>query len=101
MKEKKSNSLRLLADSIGRDIHIESFESFLLQLNSSGDMSIKGAQHISLCSENEIGIDCSYMSVDIRGSDLSVKLFSEEETIVAGKIDGISFLWGGKKLAAE
>lgn len=101
MKEKKNNSLRLIADSIGRDMHIETFESFLLQLNSAGELSVKGARHISLCTENEVGIDCSYMSVDIRGIGLSVKLFSEEETVISGKIDGISFLWGGKKIAAE
>lgn len=101
MKEKKNNSLRLIADSIGRDMHIDTFESFLLQLNSSGELSVKGAKHISLCTENEVQIDCRYFSVDIRGTYLSVKLFSEEETVVSGKIDGISFLWGGKKIATE
>gem|GEM_PF-4323855 len=101
MSQKKNGSLRLLADSIGRDMLIDTFESFLLQMNSSGELSVKGAEHISLCTEKEVEIDCEYMSVDVRGDNLSVKLFSSEETVISGKIGGISFLWGGKRDAAE
>lgn len=82
-------------------MYIETFESFLLQIDSSGELSVKGVKRISLCEENEVSLDCRYMSVSVRGKRLFVRLFSEEETTVSGEIENISFLWGENRYASE
>ena len=90
---KRTEKARLFADRIGRSAQINTAESFLLQLNSGKELSIKGCKTVLLCTDTEILLQCRYGGVEIIGSFMHIPLFSEAETTVAGNITDIRFTW--------
>ena len=92
MRDKK-NKLRQFADRCGRKVEIDTFESFLMQMNSSGEFTFKGCTNILHCTENKICLNCSYGIVNIIGMQLNVPLYSSDETSVSGRIAELHFIW--------
>lgn len=90
---KKRPKLRQLLDRIGKKAEIDTFASFLLQMNASGELAFKGCTSILECAENEICLSCSYGIVKMIGAQLNVPSYSSDETIVSGRIEELHFIW--------
>ena len=88
-----SNRVRRFADRLGRKTELEIKESFLLQLNSDRIMNLTGCDTVSLCTTEEILLQCRYGTVRICGADLRIPAFSESDTVISGRITDISFSW--------
>ena len=99
MAAAKKDRIRKLADQVGRDLEIEAFESFFMQMNSSGELCVRSVGSVRVCTEEEIVLVCRYMLLHIKGNGLRMLCFSERETVIAGRIAAISFLWEGNAYA--
>ena len=95
MKERKDHRIRKLSDRIGREIYIDTFESFLLQMNSSDELTVRGKAEVRLSGSEEIMLDYPDKSIQILGERLCLLVFSESEAVISGRIEKIAFLWGG------
>lgn len=85
--------LRLLADRVGRNMDIDTFESLLLQMDSSGTIRIKGCISTETYTVQEIVLFCRYGEIRILGSDLKLPVYSESETVISGQVSGLHFCW--------
>ncbi len=90
---KMKNKFRQFADRFGRKVEIDTFESFLMQMNSSGELTFKGCTNVMHCTENKICLNCSYGIVNIIGMQLNVPRYSSDETSVSGTIAELHFIW--------
>ena len=89
----KKNKLRRFRDRFGRKVEIDTFESFLMQMNSSGELTFKGCTDIMEFTQSDITLNCSYGIVNIIGLQLMVPKYSSDETTVSGKIAELHFIW--------
>ena len=62
-------------------------------MNSAQELTVNGCKKVNFCAETEIDLSCDYGCVMITGSGLQVPVFCEAETVVAGKIADIRFIW--------
>ena len=85
--------LRIITDRIGRDAQIDTFESFLLQMNSSKELCVKGCTSVCGCTPDEIILKNRYGTMQILGADLKIPVYSEYETVISGKVCTLNFLW--------
>ena len=88
IKSKTDELLRKRLNSAG----LEVLESFFLEMNSDGDMTIKGICDVKDYSEHLIFLSAEKYCLEIQGSELFIKVFSLSETVVTGVIENIAFL---------
>lgn len=86
---KKKSLVRRITDSIGKEVGIETFDSFLLQIDAMGELSVKGCQKLLVCEEDRIEMDCGSRMIGLAGKGLRVDTFSESLTRISGMINGI------------
>ncbi len=91
----KRRTARAVADAIGKDVGIRTFDSFLLQTDACGELFIKGCKKLSVCSDTKIALLCVGRVVTVEGQDLSLRAFSPEQTLIGGRIAAIGFSEGG------
>ncbi len=72
---------------------IDTFESLLLQMDSSGTIRIKGCISTETYTMQEIILYSRYGEIRILGSDLKLPVYSESETVISGKVSGLQFCW--------
>ena len=72
---------------------IDTFESLLLQMDSSGTLVIKGCAAAKICTKQEILLSSRYGEIQIVGSDLKLPVYSGTETVICGKVSGLHFHW--------
>lgn len=87
------NNLRNITDRIGRNAQIDTFESFLLQMNSSKELTVKGCKSVCSCTPDEIILKHRYGTMFIHGEDMKIPVYSEYETVISGKVYTLNFLW--------
>lgn len=83
-----SRTVRLLM----RDNELDVNESFCLEMNSEGELSIKGAEEISEYTDCSVFITSREYYVEIKGCGLRLKNYSKAVTGILGEISNISFL---------
>lgn len=88
-------AIRDLTDKIGRDLEIDTFESFSVHMNAGGELRVKSAASVHVCTDAEIVLVCRDRIVQIKGCELRLLYFAPEETVVAGRIEHICFLQQG------
>ena len=76
---------------IGRDVCIDTIESFGLYMDSAGVLAVKGCRRVSVCEENRIVLHAPCGTVLITGERLRLMLFSPQETQIGGMIGSICF----------
>ena len=91
MNGNKQSKIRKLTDAIGRDVCIDTLESFGLHMDSAGVLTVKGCCRVSLCEDSRIVLHTERGPIGIRGAALQMLLFSPQETQVGGKIETIGF----------
>lgn len=94
MSGNKQSKIRKLTDAIGRDVCIDTIESFGLHMDSAGVLTVKGCCRVSLCEDSRIVLHTERGPIGIRGAALQMLLFSPQETQVGGKIETIGFTDG-------
>ena len=95
VKEKKQ-TFRQRMDRAASDLCIDTFESFSLRMNSSGELFISGCSRIIKCTEEIVCVKGNYAQIEIRGSALHLAVYSEKETIITGLVREIRFDREGK-----
>lgn len=83
-----SRAVRLLM----RDNELDVNESFCMEMNSEGELSIKGAKEISEYTECTVFIVSREYYVEIKGSALRLKNYSKTVTGIQGEINNIKFM---------
>ncbi len=87
---------RKITDKIGRELDINTFESFFVSLDSEGVLSVQGGKSMRFCSDNRIELIGYDRIVIIEGEDMQVLLHSKPETVIKGKIAKLEFVTGGR-----
>ena len=87
---------RKITDKIGREMDINTFESFYISLDSEGVLSVQGCKSIRFCSENRIELIGYDRIVLIEGENMQVLLYSKPETVIKGIIVKLEFLKGDR-----
>lgn len=75
-----------------RDAELDANDSFYLEMNSSGELSVKGCRDINAFSDTGVMIVSDDFFIDVKGTSLQVKEFSPEITVIAGIISDIGFM---------
>ncbi len=66
-------------------------EEFLLEFNSSGELTIKGCDDIKEYGDDCILLVAEEFIISVKGQDLYIKQFSLKSTIICGQIESINF----------
>ncbi len=88
---KKNDRIMMLTDKLGRELEINTFESFFLSLNSVNELYIKGCGTIISCSEKELYLKGTGREIHIMGTNLMIQAYTESELLIKGKVRSISF----------
>ena len=88
---KKNDRIMMLTDKLGRELEINTFESFFLSLNSVNELYIKGCGTIISCSENELYLKGTCRKIHISGTNLMILAYTESELLIKGNFRSISF----------
>ena len=91
MKDKNKMRFKNVTDLIGREIQIDTIESFLLYMDSSQEVTIKGCNEVVLCEETEICLKHDTETIVIKGTELRLQIYSYNETRIGGTIRCICF----------
>ena len=73
-------------------MQLESDRSFLLEMNSEGNLRITGITDIKGYNERSILVISQKYVTEIKGQKLFMERFSDSEIIVSGDTDTISFI---------
>lgn len=88
LRRKAGRAVRLFM----RDNDIDVSESFFMEMNSEGEVSIKGAYDISEYTDVSIFITTREYFLDVKGSNLKLRTYSKSITGICGEIGNISFM---------
>lgn len=75
-----------------RDLELDVKEQFFMEMNSEGEMSIRGMQEVEEYTEQYILLRGNGRYIEIKGNFLRLKVYSLRNTGIIGEIDSISFL---------
>ena len=75
-----------------RDASLDANESFGLEMNSSGEITVKGCKDINSFCDTGVMIISEEYYIDVKGYALQIKQFSPLVTIISGNITDISFM---------
>lgn len=74
----------------GAEIDIE--ESFLMEMNSFGELSVKGCKDINGYDTENIMLVSDEYFLSVKGEGLQIKNYSPVDTVICGKIENIGFM---------
>ncbi|MBR2410555.1 MAG: YabP/YqfC family sporulation protein [Clostridia bacterium] len=89
MKKRLSDSVKNGYVKFMKNAELDTDDSFLMELNSSGILTVRGSKDIIAFDENRIILQCKDFFLDIKGKDLSILSFSKNSTAVSGKTESI------------
>ena len=93
MLEREKRKLRSLADRLGRDAQIETFESFLLQMNAAGEIGVQGCVSVLQCDEDTVVLLCERFVLSVSGKNLSLAYLAGRDAGVSGRVETIRVEW--------
>lgn len=91
MKNKLMKSVQKSISSFMRDAGLDADESFCLEMNSAGELSVKGCRDVNSFNNTGMAIITDDYFIDVKGNTLQIKEFSFNQTTVSGRISEISF----------
>ncbi len=92
MQNKLSDVLKKGMRKFMRETQIDTDNTFLLEVNSDGNVTIKGITDINSFDEEVIIVSSDKFITEIKGIGLFMKSFSETEIIVYGTANTINFI---------
>lgn len=89
---KIKKAFRKLSYGIKKDFLMPDYSSFSLTISEFDGLVITG-NHEILSFDNEcISVKIGQELLNIRGNELNLLMFSNNETVIGGRIDGVEFL---------
>lgn len=73
------------------DAQINVKEPFNLELNSDGEVTVKGIDDVSEYNENRIFLVSRDFFVEIKGEKLKMSAYSKNDTVIKGEIYSMGF----------
>lgn len=92
MKNKMKNSVFRYFRMVMNDAELDADEPFQLEVNSLGEITVKGCKDIRGYSENEIMLVTDSFFITVKGKALQIKRFMRSLTVISGTADDISFI---------
>ncbi len=92
MKNKMKYSVFRYFRRVMNDAELDADEGFHLEVNSLGEITVKGCKDIMSYSENEIMLTSDSCFVTVKGNALQVKQFMRSLTVISGETDDICFI---------
>ncbi len=86
-------------DEIDRQSMLLAFQSFSLQIDACGELTLTGCVKLAVCGEKHVGVICRGRTVDLYGEELAVKASEGGRVIVGGRILSVQF--GSTEEAAD
>lgn len=77
--------------AIFSDAQINVREPFNLEMNSDGDVTVKGIDDVSEYNDSRIFLVSRDFFVEIKGEKLKMSAYSKNDTVINGEIYGIEF----------
>ena len=93
MLEQEKQKLRSRADRLGRYVQIDTFESFLLQMNAAGEIAVQGCVSVLQCDEDTVVLLCERFVLSVNGKNLSLAYLAGRDAGVSGHVEKITVEW--------